>query len=61
MLVAVNQELKSFEDLARSFATKELAFNRDVNDRYPFGPFWGEIVEKAYEVRRGRRRRDRRR
>ena len=50
MLVAVNQELKSFEDLARSFATKELAFNRDVNDRYPFGPFWGDIVEKAYEV-----------
>ena len=50
MLVAVNQELKSFEDLARSFAVKELSSNRDVNDRYPFGPFWGDIVEKAYEV-----------
>lgn len=50
MLVAVNQELKSFEDLARSFAVKELSNNRDVNDRYPFGPFWGDIVEKAYEV-----------
>jgi alkylation response protein AidB-like acyl-CoA dehydrogenase len=50
MLAAVNQELKSFEDLARSFAVKELSKHRDVNDRYPFGPFWGDIVEKAYEV-----------
>ncbi|HQP25363.1 MAG TPA: acyl-CoA dehydrogenase family protein [Smithellaceae bacterium] len=50
MLTTVKCELKSFEDLARSFAAKELAPKREEHDRYPFGPFFDDVVTKAYEV-----------
>jgi alkylation response protein AidB-like acyl-CoA dehydrogenase len=50
MLTSIKCELKSFEDLAHSFALKELAEQRDANDRYPFGPFFDAVVEKACEV-----------
>ncbi|MEN6472517.1 MAG: acyl-CoA dehydrogenase family protein [Syntrophaceae bacterium] len=50
MLATIKCELKSFEDLAHSFAAKELSANRDANDRYPFGPFFDAVVAKAYEV-----------
>jgi alkylation response protein AidB-like acyl-CoA dehydrogenase len=50
MLATIKCELKSFEDLAHSFAAKELSVNRDANDRYPFGPFFDAVVAKAYEV-----------
>lgn len=50
MLTTIKCELKSFEDLARSFAAKELAANREEHDRYPFGPFFDSVVAKAYEV-----------
>ncbi len=46
----INAELKSFEDLASSFAHKELAPNREMNDKYPFGPFFDGALNKAYEV-----------
>ncbi len=50
MLTTIKSELKSFEELARSFAVKELAANRKANDRYPFGPFFDSVIAKAYEV-----------
>ena len=50
MLTTIKCELKSFEDLARSFAAKELAADREEHDRYPFGPFFNSVVTKAYEV-----------
>jgi alkylation response protein AidB-like acyl-CoA dehydrogenase len=50
MLTTIKCELKSFEDLAHSFAAKELAANREEHDRYPFGPFFDSVVAKAYEV-----------
>jgi alkylation response protein AidB-like acyl-CoA dehydrogenase len=50
MLTTVKCELKSFEDLARSFAAKELAAHREEHDRYPFGPFFDSVITKAYEV-----------
>lgn len=50
MLTTVKCELKSFEDLAHSFAAKELAPNREEHDRYPFGPFFDSVIAKAYEV-----------
>ena len=50
MLATIKCELKSFEDLAHSFAAKELAANREANDRYPFGPFFDSTVAKAYDV-----------
>jgi alkylation response protein AidB-like acyl-CoA dehydrogenase len=50
MLAETYSELKSFEDLARNFAGKELASGRDEHDRYPFGPFFEEVVEKAFSI-----------
>jgi alkylation response protein AidB-like acyl-CoA dehydrogenase len=50
MLTTVKCELKSFEDLAHSFAAKELAAGREEHDRYPFGPFFDSVVTKAHEV-----------
>ncbi len=50
MLTSIKCELKSFEDLAHSFAVKELSANRDANDRYPFGPFFETVLTKAHEV-----------
>ncbi|KQC11169.1 MAG: acyl-CoA dehydrogenase [Smithella sp. SDB] len=50
MLATIKCELKSFEDLAHSFAAKELTVNREENDRYPFGPFFDATLAKAYEV-----------
>lgn len=50
MLTTVKCELKSFEDLARSFAAKELAAGREEHDRYPFGPFFDSVISKAHEV-----------
>jgi alkylation response protein AidB-like acyl-CoA dehydrogenase len=50
MLTAIKCELKPFENLARSFAAKELSTSRDANDRYPFGPFFETVVAKAHEV-----------
>lgn len=50
MLTTIKCELKSFEDLAHSFAAKELTANREERDRYPFGPFFDSVIDKAYEV-----------
>lgn len=50
MLTTVKCELKSFEDLAHSFAAKELTTNREEHDRYPFGHFFDSVLAKAYEV-----------
>ncbi|MEA3470697.1 MAG: acyl-CoA dehydrogenase family protein [Thermodesulfobacteriota bacterium] len=46
----MNAELKPFEDLAVQFAGKELSSKREENDAYSFGPFFGDVLEKAYEV-----------
>lgn len=50
MLSSSNAELKPFEELALSFATKELEKKAEEHDRYPFGPFFSKVLEKAYEV-----------
>src|SRR5208283_295699 len=50
MITTFNPDLKPFEDLAISFAAKELKKNVEEHDRYPFGPFFSEVVDKAYEV-----------
>jgi alkylation response protein AidB-like acyl-CoA dehydrogenase len=50
MLAEKFNDLKSFEELARHFAGKELASDRDAHDRYPFGPFFHEVIEKAHGV-----------
>jgi len=50
MLALVNTELKPFEDLASDFAAKELVQSTEQQDQYPFGPFFDNILDKAYEV-----------
>ena len=51
MITAImNNEIKSFEDLALNFANKELAHRRESSDRYPFGPFDDEVLAKVHEL-----------
>lgn len=50
MIVSMNEELKSFQDLAENYATKELAPKREENDKYPFGPFFSSALAKAHEL-----------
>jgi len=50
MLSSFKSEWKPFEDLARSFAAKELAGKTEEHDRYPFGEFFHDVLDKAYEV-----------
>ncbi len=50
MMSLHNEEMKSFEDLASSFANKELSPRREVSDRYPFVPFSSDVLAKAHEV-----------
>ena len=50
MLTANNTDLKPFEDLASSFAAKELAKKTEEHDTYPFGPFFAKVLDKAHEV-----------
>jgi alkylation response protein AidB-like acyl-CoA dehydrogenase len=46
----LNDEMKSFEDLALNFAGKELANRREASDRYPFSPFDSTVLAKAHEL-----------
>jgi len=46
----MNDEMKSFEDLALNFAGKELAQRREASDRYPFSPFDNTVLAKAREL-----------
>jgi len=50
MISLMNDDTKSFEDLALSFAGKELAHRRESSDRYPFGSFDNTILAKAHEL-----------
>jgi len=50
MITSDNEELKIFDKTTRDFSKKELAPKREENDRYPFGPFFQEILEKAFEL-----------
>jgi alkylation response protein AidB-like acyl-CoA dehydrogenase len=50
LLTAYRNDLKPFKDLARSFASKELAGKTEEHDRYPFGDFFEGVLDKAYEV-----------
>jgi alkylation response protein AidB-like acyl-CoA dehydrogenase len=46
----MHDEMKSFEDLALNFASKELAHHKELSDRYPFGPFDDDVLAKAHEL-----------
>ena len=50
MLTTLNKDLKPFEELAGSFAAKELTKKVEEHDRYPFGDFFTGVVDKMYDV-----------
>ena len=50
MLTSLKPDLLPFEELALSFAAKELAKKVEEHDRYPFGEFFTHVLDKAYEV-----------
>ena len=43
----MDSELEMLDELALDFARKELADGREERDRYPFGPFFDGVLEKA--------------
>jgi alkylation response protein AidB-like acyl-CoA dehydrogenase len=43
-------ELSIVRELAATFSKKELAANREEHDRYPFGPFFTEVLNKAHDA-----------
>jgi hypothetical protein len=50
MLSAFRKDLLPFEELAQSFAARELVKKVEEHDRYPFGEFFGNVLDKAYDV-----------
>jgi alkylation response protein AidB-like acyl-CoA dehydrogenase len=50
MLSAFRKDLLPFEELAQSFAAKELVKKVEEHDRYPFGEFFENVLDKAYDV-----------
>lgn len=50
MMQSENKELKLIEKAAREFSKKMLAAHREENDAFPFGPFFTEVLEKAYAL-----------
>lgn len=50
MSAANNKELKLLDNASREFAKKMLAPEREETDKYPFGPFFSHIIEKAFEL-----------
>ncbi|MBS3755573.1 MAG: acyl-CoA dehydrogenase family protein [Desulfobacterales bacterium] len=45
-----NKEIEMLDKAAAEFARKELAPNREENDRFPFGPFFDSVLQKAFEL-----------
>lgn len=44
----MSKELALMAKAAQEFAAKQLAPNREENDKYPFGPLFSDVVEKAF-------------
>ncbi len=50
MIAGKDKELKLLNKASSEFARKELAPNREENDRFPFAPFFAPVLEKAYSL-----------
>ncbi len=50
MIVAKDKELKMLDKAASEFAKKQLAPEREENDKFPFGPFFDSVLDKAFEL-----------
>ncbi len=44
------KELQLLDKASREFARKMLAPEREENDKYPFGPFFQHVLDKAFEL-----------
>lgn len=44
------KELQLLDKASREFARKMLAPKREENDKYPFGPFFQHVLDKAFEL-----------
>jgi len=49
-MITLDKELKMLDTATAEFARKELAPAREENDRYPFGPFFKDIIQKAFDI-----------
>ncbi len=50
MIASNDKALKMLEKATTEFSRKELAPDREENDKYPFGPFFDTVLNKAYEL-----------
>jgi len=50
MIAANDKGLQLLAKSAAEFAKKELAPDREENDQFPFGPFFRQVLDKAYAV-----------
>ncbi|MDY6822317.1 MAG: acyl-CoA dehydrogenase family protein [Thermodesulfobacteriota bacterium] len=50
MIAVKDKELKMLDKAASEFAKKQLAPEREENDKFPFGPFFSDVLSKAFEL-----------
>lgn len=50
MIAVKDKELKMLDKAASEFAKKELAPEREENDKFPFGPFFDDVLNKAFAL-----------
>lgn len=50
MIAGTDKELKLLDKASSEFARKALAPDREENDKFPFGPFFSPVLEKAYSL-----------
>lgn len=50
MIAGKNKELNLLDKASAEFAKKQLAPEREANDKYPFGPFFDPVLQKAHEL-----------
>ena len=50
MLTGASKELTMLGKAAAEYARKELAIDRQENDKYPFGSFFDSALSKAFEI-----------
>ena len=50
MIETRNEEISMLRELAAVFSRKELAPNREYHDRFPFAPFFSDVLAKAYDA-----------
>ncbi|MBC2715638.1 MAG: acyl-CoA/acyl-ACP dehydrogenase [Desulfobacteraceae bacterium] len=50
MMISVSNELKMIDKAAFEYSRKILAPEREENDKFPYGPFFDHLIEKAYDL-----------